>query len=124
MDSYLGAKLPGRFCLNFAYHFKVANNWPTWPDPLFDLAKLHTVSLQAQEYNPVVINLHIEHHPEMALQTRDQLLTEAHHLSTAPFSVTRTLPVALNTPQAVVPPVTSPDAASIAAPAQQIFTSA
>jgi hypothetical protein len=69
------------FCPNFAYHFKVANNWPTQPDPLLDLAKLHTVSLQAQEYDPVVINLHIEHHPDRALRTRDQLLTEAYRLS-------------------------------------------
>jgi hypothetical protein len=43
--SYFGVKLPGHFCPNFACHFKVANNWPTRPDPLIDLAKLHTVSI-------------------------------------------------------------------------------
>jgi hypothetical protein len=70
-DSYFGAKLPGRFCPNFAYHFRVGNNWQTRPDPLADLAKLHTVSLRAQEYNPVVIDLHIDEHPEISLLTRD-----------------------------------------------------
>jgi hypothetical protein len=63
-DSYFGAKLPGRFFPNFAYHFRVANNWPARPDPLEDLAKLHTVSLRAQEFDPVVIDLHIDVHPE------------------------------------------------------------
>jgi hypothetical protein len=27
--SYFGAKSPGRFCPNFAYHFQVVNSWPT-----------------------------------------------------------------------------------------------
>jgi hypothetical protein len=28
-DTYLGVALPGRFCPNYAYHFKVVNGWPT-----------------------------------------------------------------------------------------------
>ncbi len=81
-DSYFGAKLPGRFCPNFAYHFRVANNWPTRPDPLEDLAKITTVSLCAQEYDPVIIHLHIDEHPEISLLTRDQLSTERHRQAT------------------------------------------
>ena len=84
-DSYFGAKLPGRFCPNFAYHFRVANNWPTHPDPLEDLAKITRVSLRAQEYDPVVINLHIDEHPEISLLTRDQLSTERHRQATPRF---------------------------------------
>jgi hypothetical protein len=93
-DSYLGTKLPGRFCPNFAYHFKVANNWPTRPNPLGDLSKLHTVSLRAQEYDPVVIDLHIAIHPELTLRTRDQLSTEAHRISTPRYSAVPPLPAA------------------------------
>jgi hypothetical protein len=85
-DAYFGAKLPGRFCPNFAYHFRVANNWPTRPDPLEDLAKLHMVSLRAQEYDPVVIDLHIDEHPEISLLTRDQLSTERHRQANPRFS--------------------------------------
>ena len=85
-DSYFGAKLPGRFCPNFAYHFRVANNWPTSPDPLEDLANPYTVSLRAQEYDPVVIDLHIDQHPEISLSTRDQLSTERHKQNTPRFS--------------------------------------
>jgi hypothetical protein len=34
-DSYFGVKLPGCFCPNFAYQFRVASNWPTRPqDPV------------------------------------------------------------------------------------------
>jgi hypothetical protein len=69
----------------------VANNWPAHPDPLEDLAKLHSVSLRAQEYDPVVIDLHINVHPEISLLTPDQLLTERHRHQTTPHfsSVTR-----------------------------------
>lgn len=81
-DSYFGVKLPGRFCPNFVYHFQVKNNWPTCPDPLLDLAKLHTVSIRAQEFDPVIIDLHIDSHPDVILQTRDQLSTEIHRRST------------------------------------------
>jgi hypothetical protein len=49
-NSYFGIKLPGWFCPNFAYHFKVTNNWPTRLDPLLNLAKLHTVSIRAHEF--------------------------------------------------------------------------
>jgi hypothetical protein len=28
-DTYLGVVIPGRFCPNFAHHFKVTNGWPT-----------------------------------------------------------------------------------------------
>jgi hypothetical protein len=123
-DSYFGAKLPGRFCPNFAYHFRVANNWPTRPDPLADLAKLHTVSLRAQEYDPVVIDLHIDHHPDLSLRTRDQLSTEVHRLSTPRFSEARIPPV---------PPPNAPQVSGLPAPsmpdphtatAQQILASA
>jgi hypothetical protein len=88
-DSYFGVKLPGRFCPNFAYHFKVANNWPTRPDPLLDLAKLHTVSIRAQEFDPVLIDLHIDNHPSVSLQTRDQLSTEIHCRSTPRYSTAK-----------------------------------
>jgi hypothetical protein len=68
----------------------VANNWLIRPDPLEDLAKLHTVSLCAHEFGPVVIGLHIDVHPEISLRTRDQLSAERHRQTTPRFSsVTR-----------------------------------
>jgi hypothetical protein len=89
-DSYFGAKLPDRFCPNFAYHIRVVNNWPIRPDPLKDLTKLHTVSLRAQAFNPVIFDLHIVVHPEISLRTWDQLSTERHRQTTPRFlSVTR-----------------------------------
>jgi hypothetical protein len=101
----------------------VANNWPTHRDPLLDLAKLHTVSLRAQEYDPVVFYLHIEHHPDLTLRTRDQLSTEAHRLSTPRFLAVWTPPVTNNVPPVAGPPVTFPTAPSTAT-AQQILASA
>jgi hypothetical protein len=90
VDSYFSTKLLSRFCPNFAYHFKMAQNWATRPNPLADLALLHTVSLQAQKYDPVIIDLHIERHPDMSLMTRDQVSKEAHHCSTPHFLIART----------------------------------
>jgi hypothetical protein len=116
-DSYFGVKLPGRFCPNFAYHFKVANNWPTRPDPLTDLAKIHTVSLRAQDYDPVVIDLHIAQHPVLTLSTRDQLSTDAHRLQTPRFSAALPLQPGAGAPTAGAPPAQAPGAVSAAAPA-------
>jgi hypothetical protein len=92
-DSYFGVKLPGCFCPNFAYHFKAANNWPTHPDPLLDLAKLHTVSIRAQEFNPIMIDLHIDSRPDVSLKTRDQLSMEVHCKSTPRFLASQIAPL-------------------------------
>ena len=90
-DSYFGAQIPGRFCPNFAYHFRVANHWPQRPDPLEDLVKLHLVSLRAQEYDPIVIDLYIAEHPEIRLLTRDQLSFERHRQATPRYSSVPTI---------------------------------
>jgi hypothetical protein len=64
--SNFGANIPGCFCPNFAYHFKVANDWPTRVNPLTDLASLFTVSARAQEYDPITIDLHIKTIPRFS----------------------------------------------------------
>jgi hypothetical protein len=84
--SYFGANIPGQFCQNFAYHFKVANDWPTRVNPLLDLASLFTVSACAQEYDPITIDLHIDIHSEIHLHTHDQASAETHRLSTPHYS--------------------------------------
>ena len=101
--SYFGANIPGRFCPNFAYHFKVANDWPTRVNPLTDLASLFTVSARAQEYDPITIDLHIDVHPEIQLHTHDQASAEAHRLSTPRYSAA---PAAA--PPTIFEPVTEP----------------
>jgi hypothetical protein len=78
--SYFGAKIPGQFCPNFAYHFKVVNHWPTRVNPFINLASLFTILAWAQEYDPITIDLHIDIHPEFCLHTHDQASAEAHHL--------------------------------------------
>jgi hypothetical protein len=85
-SSYFGAAIPGRFCPNFAYHFTVVARWPTRIDPLADLAKLSMVSERAQEYEPMVIDLHIPTHPPLTLITKDRQLSENHRRSTPRFS--------------------------------------
>jgi hypothetical protein len=42
-SSYHRARIPGWWCPNFAYHFKVASDWPTSPSPITELAKLNLV---------------------------------------------------------------------------------
>jgi hypothetical protein len=85
-SSYHGAPIPGRWCPNFAYHFKVASNWPTKPSPLAELAKSSIVSARGRDYDPLVIDLYIPTHPPLTLVTRDKLSTDAHRQSTPRYS--------------------------------------
>jgi hypothetical protein len=72
-DTYLNAAVPGRFCPNFGFHFKPHNEvWPTLADPVehFELASL--VGLEAQVYNPMIIEVHSDRWaPIPALLTGD-----------------------------------------------------
>jgi hypothetical protein len=65
--------------------------------------KLHLVSLRAQEYDPIVIDLYIAEHPEIRLLTRDQLSFERHRQATPRYSSVPTIvapSVGLGTQQA------------------------
>ena len=61
--TYLGAAVPGRFCLNFAYHFKL-NSWPTDSAEsttagfLSKLEHLPLISWQARQHDRIPLNLH------------------------------------------------------------------
>jgi hypothetical protein len=83
---YHGAPIPGRWCPNFAYHFKVASDWPTRPSPLAELTKLHLVSERGQDYDPLTIDLYIPVHPPMALVIRDKKTTDVHRHRTPKYS--------------------------------------
>ncbi len=49
------------------------------------------VSLRAQEYDPIVIDLYIAEHPEIRLLTRDQLSFERHRQATPRYSSVPTI---------------------------------
>jgi hypothetical protein len=85
-SSYHGAPIPGRWCPNFAYRFKVASDWPTRPSPLAELAKLDLVSERGQDYDPLTIDLYIPVHPPTALVTRDKKTTDVHRQRTPKYS--------------------------------------
>lgn len=61
--TYLGALIPGRFCPNYAYHFKI-DGWPTktpdanTPGFLATFEHLLLVSWQAKQHDWIRINLH------------------------------------------------------------------
>jgi hypothetical protein len=83
-DTYLQAAIPGRLCLNFGFHFKPHDEvWPTLADPIehFKLASL--VGLEAQDYDPVIIEVHSDRWaPIPALLTRNECSTQRHQAST------------------------------------------
>jgi hypothetical protein len=82
--TYFHAAIPGRFCPNFGYHFKPHNQvWPTLADPIEHFKSPSLVSLEAQDYDPVIIKVHGNHWaPIRALLTCDERSTERHCAST------------------------------------------
>jgi hypothetical protein len=57
--TYLQATIPGRFCPNFGFHFKPHNQvWPTLADPIEHFKPPLFVGLEAQDYEPVIIEVH------------------------------------------------------------------
>jgi hypothetical protein len=83
-DIYLQAAIPGRFCPNFGFHFKPHNEvWPTLDDPIAHFKLAFLVGLEAQDYNPVILEVHSDRWaPIPALLTRDERSTQRHCAST------------------------------------------
>jgi hypothetical protein len=82
--TYLGAAIPGRFCPNFAYYFQV-DGWPTdllAPNThgfLHEFEKLSMISLQAQQHDHILVNLHDPHSAaSLPLQTKEHLYVNGH----------------------------------------------
>ena len=90
--TYLGAAIPGRFCPNYAYHFKV-NGWPTDSATstttgfLHQFERLPMISWHSQQHTRIAVNLH---DPQSAallpLQTTEQQSSSAHKSRTPSHS--------------------------------------
>jgi hypothetical protein len=116
-ETYLGAAVSGHFFPSFGFHFKPHNGiWPTDINPIKHFAEKMLVSLEAQDYNAVTIEVHGDHlAPIPSLLTCNQLSMQ-HHCNTTPWqtgaltSVTMDNPAALNIPTPVpsMAPVPSP----------------
>jgi hypothetical protein len=85
-DSYFGAVIPGCLCANFAYHSAVVARWPTQIDPLADLILPPFVSERALDFEPMMIDLYSNHHPQLHLITKDAQSTEDHRRQTPKHS--------------------------------------
>jgi hypothetical protein len=88
-ETYLGASIPGRFCSNFAYHFKVANGWPTNSNStvrfLQEFESDTLYSWTARQHAVVHVDLHQTTGPWLSpLQTREQCSTDRHKQNTPP----------------------------------------
>jgi hypothetical protein len=83
-DTYLQAAIPGRFCPNFGFHFKPHNEvWSTLADPIAHFKSAFLVVLEAQDYDPVILEVHSDRWaPIPALLTRDERSTQRHRAST------------------------------------------
>jgi hypothetical protein len=83
-DTYLKTTIPGRFFPNFGFHFQPHNKiWPTLFDPLEHFKSPLIVSLEAQDYEPVTIEVHGDRWaPIPALLTRDERSTQRHRAAT------------------------------------------
>ena len=87
--TYLGAKIPGRFCPNFAHHFKVTNGWPTDTATTKFLREFHhrpLLSYQALQHDPMEVDLNQPQLALGALRTREELMSENHRSKTPKFS--------------------------------------
>jgi hypothetical protein len=116
-STYLGANIPARFCPNFAYHFKVANGWPTdeartkkgIQSFLHDFEHLPLLSWQAQQHARLDVDLHDLTHPIiLPLQTRDERSSAKHKTNTPRASY----------PSREVPVIDIPDTRPPATPKQ------
>jgi hypothetical protein len=88
-DTYLGAKIPGRFCPNYAYHFTVVNGWPTDTEDKNFLGEFQhepIISFQAKQYDPVAIDLHQPNIPVPYITTREERTSAAHKGKTPKYS--------------------------------------
>jgi hypothetical protein len=92
--NYLGASIPGRFCPNFAYHFKI-DGWPTDSTEtattgfLSEFEHLPLISWQAQQHDRIPINLHqLASTVLLLLQTREQLSSAKHKAKTPAYTFT------------------------------------
>ena len=87
-STYLGAAFPGRFCPNYAYHFKL-QGWPTdsalstAPGYLYQFERLPLISWHSKQHTRIAVNLH---DPQSAvllpLQTTKQQSSSAHKART------------------------------------------
>jgi hypothetical protein len=94
-NTYLGADIPGRFCPNFAHHFKVTNGWPT--DTVagsFLREFLHPplISHQANQHDPVEVDLHQPHLTMDVFKTREERMSASHQAKTPRTSSMRPYP--------------------------------
>jgi hypothetical protein len=92
--TYLGAAIPGRFCPNFAYHFKI-DGWPTDSAEtattgfLSEFERLSMISWQAKQHDRIPINLHqLASTVLLPLQTREQLSSAKHKAKTPSYTFT------------------------------------
>ena len=79
--TYLGADIPGWFCPNFAYHFKVTNGWPTdTATSIFLKEFLHPplILSQAHQHDPVEVDLHQPHLAMDVFKTREERMSASH----------------------------------------------
>jgi hypothetical protein len=89
VDTYLGMTIPGRFCPNYAYHFKVVNGWPTdtaTKSFLGEFQHLPLISHQAQQYDPVDVDLYQKETRVPPLKTREECASAVHQSRTPRFS--------------------------------------
>jgi hypothetical protein len=92
--TYLGAAIPGRFCPNFAYHFKI-DGWPTDSTDstnqgfLSAFEHLPLISWHAQQHDRIPINLHqvASMTALLPLQTREQLSSAKHKANTPAYTM-------------------------------------
>jgi hypothetical protein len=73
--TYLGADIPGRFCPNYAYHFTVANGWPTDTMEQAFLGEFqhgHLILPQAKQHDLIELDLHQPMVVLDPLSTRDE----------------------------------------------------
>jgi hypothetical protein len=100
--TYLGATIPGRFCPNFAYHFRI-DGWPTdsansaTAGFLAIFEHMPMISWQAQQHDRITVNLHqLAASSLLPIQTREQLSSAQHKARTPAYS-------AVPTPLGMVP---------------------
>jgi hypothetical protein len=89
VDTYLGAKIPGRFCPNFAHHFKVTNGWPTDTKTTRFLREFQhppIISHNAMQFDPIEVDLHQPTLALMTFQTRDELMSDNHKAKTPKYT--------------------------------------
>jgi hypothetical protein len=92
--TYLGASIPGRFCPNSAYHFKI-DGWPTDSTEtattgfLSEFERPPLILWQAQQHDRIPINLRqLASTVLLPLQTREQLSSAKHKAKTPAYTFT------------------------------------